>query len=62
MNLLRIVALGLCLASLAAILICIFTDWNDGLCLPLGLCLSAAGNALNLLANRRDKHGKEAGQ
>ena len=62
MKLLRIAALGLCLAALAAILLCIFTDWNDSLFLPLGLCLSVVGNGLNLLANRRHKDGKEAGQ
>lgn len=53
MKLLNIAALALCLASLAALAVCIFTDWNDGLCLPLGLFLSAAGNLLNFLSGRK---------
>lgn len=53
MKLLNIAALALCLASLAALAVCIITDWNDGLCLPLGLFLSAAGNLLNFLSGRK---------
>ena len=60
MSFLRITALVLCLASLAAAAVCIFTDWNDGVYLPLALCLRAVGNALHILSARRRKTGKEA--
>ena len=59
MKILRIAALAFCLAALAAIAVCIFTDWNDGLFLPLGLALSAAGNILNILYNRKENGKKE---
>ena len=59
MKTLRFIALFFCLASLASLAVCIFTDWNDGLLLPLALCLSLAGNVLNILANRQDKSRKE---
>ena len=47
----------LCLAALISVTICIFTDWNDNLFLPLALGLSVAGNLLNVLILR--KQGKE---
>ena len=59
MKILRIAALTFCLAALAAITVCIFTDWNDDLFLPLGLALSAAGNILNILHCKRDVDEKE---
>ena len=48
----RTISLVLCIAGLAAVLICILTDWNDALFLPLGLFLSAVTNALNILIAR----------
>ena len=59
MKFLRIAALAFCLAALAVIAICIFTDWNDDLFLPLGLALSAAGNIMNILYNRKENSEKE---
>ncbi|MGN0799232.1 MAG: hypothetical protein ACI4NU_02245 [Christensenellales bacterium] len=59
MKILRIAALAFCTAALAAIAVCIFTDWNDDLFLPLGLALSAAGNILNILYNRKEIGEKE---
>ena len=56
----RTISLVLCIAGFAAVLICILTDWNDALFLPLGLFLSAATNALNILIARRTKVSKEA--
>ena len=49
MKLLRILSLLCCLAAVAAISLCVFTDRNDGLHLPLGLTLSLAENALVVL-------------
>ena len=49
----KITALVFCLASLAAIAVCIFTDWNDGLYLPLALCLGAVGNGINVFSDNR---------
>ena len=57
MKVLRIVALVSCIFALAAIAICLCTDWNDEMFLYLALVLSAAGNLLNLLCNR-DKNGE----
>lgn len=59
MNALRIFSLFLSLAALAAIVLCVFTDWNDGLYLPLALVLVTAANALNVLDSRRDRAGKK---
>ena len=53
----HIIAMILCLAELISVTICIFTDWNDNLFLPLALGLSVAGNLLNVLILR--KQGKE---
>lgn len=53
----HIIAMILCLAALISVTICIFTDWNDNLFLPLALGLSVAGNLLNVLILR--KQGKE---
>ena len=60
MKIMRTVSLVLCIDGCAAVLICILTDWNDALFLPLGLFLSAATNALNILIARRTKVSKEA--
>ena len=53
MKMLKIAAPILCLAAVGAIAICILTDWNDGLFLPLALILSAVGNLLNFLCVRK---------
>ncbi|MCI5484648.1 MAG: hypothetical protein MR426_06240 [Clostridiales bacterium] len=50
----------LCLAALVCLAVCLFTDWNDGLFLPLALCLAAAGNLINIL--RLGKEKKENGK
>ena len=55
----KITALVFCLASLAAIAVCIFTDWNDWLYLSLALGLSACGNFINFFSDRRAKNKKE---
>ena len=60
MKIIRTISLVLCIAGLAAVLICILTDWNDALFLPLGIILSAVSNALNILIVRRTKVSKEA--
>lgn len=44
-----IVGVVLCLAALVCLAVCLFTDWNDGLLLPLALCLCVAGNLINVL-------------
>ena len=59
MKMLKISALVFCLASLAAIAVCIFTDWNDGLYLPLALCLSAVGNGINVFSDNRGNGRRE---
>ena len=59
MKLLRLLSVTLGLDACAAVAICLLTDWNDDLFLPLGLCMSVAANALNVLAVRQDKVGKE---
>ena len=56
---LKISALVFCLASLAAIAVCIFTDWNDGLYLPLALCLGAVGNGINVFSDNRGNGRRE---
>ena len=62
MNILRIASLAFLLAALGAIAFCVFTDWNDGLYLPLSLTLSAVGHILNILCskieNREREHAK----
>ena len=60
MKLLWILSLLCCLAAVAAISLCVFTDRNDGLYLPLGLTLSLAGNALVFLPEWPGKKKKEA--
>lgn len=55
----KITALVFCLASLAAIAVCIFTDWNDGLYLPLALCLGAVGNGINVFSDNRGNGRRE---
>lgn len=59
MKMLKISALVFCLASLAAIAVCIFTDWNDGLYLPLALCLGVVGNGINVFSDNHGKGGRE---
>ena len=54
MKILRIAALLLCLLALGAVALCVFTDWNDALFLPLAHALSAAGNLLNVMCNREN--------
>lgn len=43
------------LAALICIGLCIFTDLNDSLFLPLGLCLCAIGNLSNCMYRRKDE-------
>ena len=43
------------LSALVCMGLCIFTDLNDGLFLPLGLGLCALGNRLNILYRRKDE-------
>ncbi len=43
------------LSALVCMGLCIFTDLNDGLFLPLGLGLCALGNLLNILYRRKDE-------
>lgn len=62
MSTLRFTALVCCLAGTAAIAVCIFTDWNDALFLPLALALSAAGNLLNVLRIRKEGSGRKNGK
>lgn len=59
MSRMRFFALLLGLAACAAVSISLLSDWNDRLFLPLGLFLSAAANALNILAIRREKRETE---
>ena len=55
MKLTRILALIFCGAALLSLAVCLFTDQNDNLFLPLALGFCAAGNLLNLLAVRAGK-------
>ncbi|MGM9942300.1 MAG: hypothetical protein ACI32N_09980 [Bulleidia sp.] len=48
----RTLCLLIPLAALICIGLCIFTDINDSLFLPLGLGLVVLGNGLNLLSAR----------
>lgn len=59
MKILRIAAQVLGFAACAAVAICLLTDGNDDLFLPLGLCLGVAANVLGVLSVRRSKGGKE---
>lgn len=59
MKIMMIATLAFCLSALAAIAVCIFTDWNDDLFLPLGLALSAAGSIMNNLYSRKENGEKE---
>ncbi|MDD6966587.1 MAG: hypothetical protein PUK18_03655 [Firmicutes bacterium] len=62
MKLKHLIGMILCLAALASVTICMFTDWNDGLFLPLALGLSVAGNLCNVLPIKWGKNGKEQGR
>ena len=55
MNRQMILILLILLSALVCIGLCIFTDLNDGLFLPLGLGLCALGNLLNILYRRKDE-------
>ena len=59
MKILKIISLILCVAALGAVAICIFTDWNDGLYLPLALCLGAVGNGINVFSDNRGNGRRE---
>ena len=50
-----ILILLILLSALVCMGLCIFTDLNDGLFLPLGLGLCALGNLLNILHRRKDE-------
>ena len=58
MKIFRVAALILCLSSLAAVTVCIFTDWNDEVYLPLALCLGTLGNAFHILSFKRGREEK----
>ena len=55
MKTLQPTALILGIAACASVALCMLTDWNDAMFLPLGLCLSAAANLLNALAVRLEQ-------
>ena len=55
MKTLQPTALVLGIAACASVALCMLTDWNDAMVLPLGLCLSAAANLLNALAVRLEQ-------
>ena len=55
MNRQMILILLILLSALVCMGLCIFTDLNDGLFLPLGLGLCALGNLLNILYRRKDE-------
>ena len=59
MKIMRRIALILGIAACVAVAVCLLTDWNDDVFLPLSLFLSAAANVLNILAARREKGEKE---
>ena len=50
-----ILILIILLCALICMGLCIFTDLNDGLFLPLGLGLCVLGNLLNILYRRKDE-------
>ena len=43
-----------------AVTLCLLTDWNDGLFLPIGLGMGTAGNICNVLSDRQCREIKEA--
>ena len=43
-----------------AVTLCLLTDWNDGLFLPIGLCMGTVGNICNFLSDRQCREIKEA--
>ena len=55
MNRQMILILLILLSALVCMGLCIFTDLNDGLFLPLELGLCALGNLLNILYRRKDE-------
>ena len=55
MNRQMILILLILLSALVCMGLCIFTDLNDGLFLPLGLGLCALCNLLNILYRRKDE-------
>ena len=55
MNRQMILILLILLSALVCMGLCIFTDLNDGLFLPLGLGLCALGNLLNIRYRRKDE-------
>ncbi len=55
MNRSMIFILIILLSALVCMGLCIFTDLNDGLFLPLGLGLCALGNLLNIHYRRKDE-------
>ena len=55
MNRQMILILLILLSALVCMGLCIFTDLNDGLFLPLGLGLCELGNLLNILYRRKDE-------
>lgn len=55
MNRQMILILLILLSALVCMGLCIFTDLNDGLFLPLGLGLCSLGNLLNILYRRKDE-------
>ena len=59
MKLKYLLGILLCMAGLVTVSICILTDWDDQLFLPLALCFSVAGNLCNVLRFGRGKDGEE---
>lgn len=55
MKTLRPTALVLGIAACPSVALCMLTDWNDAMFLPLGLSLSTAANLLNALAVRLEQ-------
>lgn len=54
-----IIGMFLCMAALLCLAVCLFTDWNDELFLPLALCLCVAGNLINVLRFGKGKPKEE---
>lgn len=59
MKLLKFASLVILIASFGALAVCLFTDWNDKLYLPMATCLCLAGNWLNLLSERKGRGERE---
>lgn len=57
MRALGFLALALCGVSTAALLLCLFTEGHDALCLPLALISAAAANMVDRFAERRSQKG-----